>query len=274
MAKTADEFAGKVRKCIGFGAPKGSGKTTFYLSQQGIILDLMFDLGSVTVPPGKPASDVFVQDYPDTATYDLSKTSVERKRGLGDKVAKDLLAIVDGFKSSKDIITLSDGSSVKKPDALVLDGMTRLDEILVDLICAINGVSDPTGLAGGGTLKFYGDRLNRLRKLFTMVISLPINVACITWEDVILKKDDKGNVISRTIEPDLGGKLNVIGAGYFDSCLYHYHDGGKYMVRTKPTPEIGKIGVRGSYGLASPIDVTIDVKTPSSPYERVFGVSK
>lgn len=265
------------RKCLGFGPPKGAGKTTFYLNMPQPLLDFQFDLGSVTVPPGVDPNGVFVQDFVDDTIVDISKPHVQRKREIGDKLAKDLVALLESFKSGKDIVKLSDGSTCPKPASLLLDGATRMDEIIVDLICAINGITDPTdmpsksGNIGGGTMKFYGDRLNRLKKLFAMVISLPINVALTTWEDVQVKKDNQGNITQRLIEPDLGGKLNLIGPGYFDSSLYHYFDGGKYLVRTKPTPEIGKIGVRGSYGLDAVIDVTIDNKRPD-PYQRVFGV--
>lgn len=264
------------RKCLGFGPPKGAGKTTFYLNMPQPLLDFQFDLGSVTVPPGVDASGIYVQDYVDDTVVDLSTSTVKRRREVGDKLAKDLVALLDSFKSGRDIVTLSDGTRCPKPASLLLDGATRMDEIIVDLICAINGIADPTdmpsksGNAGGGTMKFYGDRLNRLKKLFSMVISLPINVALTTWEDVQVKKDSQGNITSRIIEPDLGGKLNLIGPGYFDSSLYHFFDAGMYKVRTKPTPEIGKIGVRGAYNLESVIDVTIKPGA-MNPYERVFG---
>jgi hypothetical protein len=267
------------RKCLGFGPPKGAGKTTFYLNMPQPLLDFQFDLGSVTVPPDVDPNGIFVQDFVDNTVVDISTNVVKRRREIGDKLAKDLVALLESFKSTTDIVKLSDGTTCPKPASLLLDGASRMDEIIVDLICAINGIADPTdmpsksGNAGGGTMKFYGDRLNRLKKLFAMVISLPINVALTTWEDVQVKKDGQGNIVSRLIEPDLGGKLNLIGPGYFDSSLYHYFDGGKYLVRTKPTPEIGKVGVRGMYNLDSIIDVTIK-QGAVNPYERVFGNGK
>ena len=267
------------RKCLGFGPPKGAGKTTFYLYMPQPILVFQFDLGSITVPPGVNPNEVYVHDYPDNEAVDLSANSLKRKRELGDKLAKDLVAFVNGFKSTTDIITLSDGTSCKKPASVLFDGGTRMDDILIDLICAINGISDPTdmpskaGISGAGTQRFYSDRLTRIKKLFNMAISVPCNVGMSTWEDIKVKTDPKGNIVSRTIEPDLGGKLNILGPGSFDSCIYHYHDAGKYLVRTKPTPEISRLGVRGDYNLAPIIDVTI--KDGSiNPYERVFGNGK
>jgi hypothetical protein len=270
------EFNG--RKSLGFGMPKGAGKTTFYLTMPLPILDFQFDLGSATAPPGVDANQIYVQDYCDNEAVDLSSQSLKRKRELGDRLAKDLVALLESFKSSKDIVRLSDNTTCPKPKSILLDGGTRLDEILIDLLCAINAVSDPTdmpsksGNVGGGTLRFYNDRLNRLRKLFAMVISLPVNVSMTTWVDIKNKTDNQGNVISRTITPDLGGKLNIIGPGMFDSCLYHFYEGGKYCVRTKPTPESEVLGIRNAYNLAPVIDVTIlkDDKRPL-PYERVFG---
>ena len=283
MAKLASEqTTTNGRKVVGFGKPKGSGKTTFYTSAavtKKPMLIMQFDLGSITLPPGVNPNDVYIQDYPDDTVVNLAETSVKRKREVGDRVAKDLVAVLEGFKTGKDIIKFSDNTTVPRPNALFFDGAVRLDEIIVDLICAINGIADPTdmpsksGSLGGGTMKFYSDRLNRIRKLFTMIISLPIDVYMATWEDAKHKKDTQGNILSSTYEPDLGGKLNILGPGMFDSCLYHYNDAGRYMVRTKPTPEIGLLGVRGKYGLASPIDVTIkdDDKSGLTPYQKVFG---
>lgn len=280
MAKSAAEQQMiNGRKVVGFGKPKGSGKTTFYLTGRKPLLVLQFDLGSVTMPPGVDPNTVFIQDYPDDVFVDLSAASVKRRRELGERVAKDLLAILEGFKAGGETIKLGDGSTIPRPEALLIDGAVRLDEIMIDMICAINGINDPsdmpskTGNIGGGTMKFYNDRLNRLRKLFTMVISLPIDVYMATWEDAKHKRDAQGNITSSIYEPDLGGKLNILGPGMFDSCLYHYHEAGRYMVRTKPTSEIGLVGVRGRYDLPPTIDVTIDPKDKSglSPYEKVFG---
>jgi len=265
-------------KCLGFGEPKGAGKSTFYLTAPLPILDLQFDLGSVTIPPGVDANQVFVQDYPDDTIVDLSTAAVKRRRENGDKVAKDLVALLESFKNGTDIVKLSDGTSCPKPKSLLLDGGERLDQILIDLICAINGITDPSLMpnksgAGVNSLAFYNDRLGRLRKLFTMIISLPINVNMTTWADIQFKKDAGGNVISKTLEPALGGKLNIVGPGMFDSCIFHYHDAGKYLVRTKPSPEIGRLGIRDDYRKdITIIDVTIDPdgKKPL-PYDRVFG---
>lgn len=279
MKPASEQKAFNGNKGLGFGEPKGAGKTTFYLTAPLPILDLQFDLGSITIPPGVNRDMVYVQDYPDDTIVDLSTNTVKRKREVGDKVAKDLVALLESFKNGTDIVKLSDGTTCPKPKSLLLDGGERLDQILIDLICAINGITDPTlmpsknGNIGGGTMAFYSDRLNRLRKLFSMVISLPINVHMTTWADIQVQKDKGGNVISKTMEPALGGKLNIVGAGMFDSCIYHYHDAGKYLVRTKPTSEIARLGIRDDYRKdISVIDVTIDLEGKKPlPYERVFG---
>lgn len=277
MKPASEQKASNGVKCLGFGEPKGAGKTTFYLTAPLPILDLQFDLGSVTIPPGVDKNLVFVEDYLDTAAVDLSLKSVKRQRLLGDKLAKDLMCLLESFKNGTDIVKLSDGNTCPKPKSLLLDGGERLDQILIDLICAINGINDPSEMpnksgTGVNSLAFYNDRLNRLRKLFTMVISLPINVNMTTWADIQFKKDASGNILSKTMEPALGGKLNIVGPGMFDSCIYHYHDAGKYLVRTKPSPEIGRLGIRDDYRKdITIIDVTIDLdgKKPS-PYDRVF----
>jgi hypothetical protein len=277
MKKASEQQEFNGRKCLGFGAPKGGGKTTFYITAPQPNLVFQFDLGSVTVPPGVDPDLVFVQDYVDYEGVDLSGKTIKRKRELGDRLAKDLLCLLESYKSSKDYVTLSDGTTCPKPGSILLDGAPRMDDILVDLICAINGIDDPTsmpdrqGNTGRGTMRFYSDRLTRLKNLFKMVIGLPVPVNMTAWEDVILRKDAQGNVLSKTVEPNLGGQLNIIGPGYFDSCIYHYFDGGKYLVRTKPTPEAAKLGIRDAYNLPAVIDVTISDKNSILPYQRVFG---
>jgi hypothetical protein len=276
MLKATEQQSFNGRKCLGVGEPKGAGKTTFYLTAPQPSLVFQFDLGSVTVPPGVDSSQVYVQDYVDYEGVDLAGKTMKRKRELGDRLAKDIVCLLDSYKSNKDIVTLSDGTTCPKPGSILLDGAARMDDILVDLLCVINGIDNPTsmpdkmGNAGRGTMRFYGDRLNRLKTLFTMVIGLPIPVNMTAWADIKVKRDVQGNEVSKTIEPNLGGQLNVIGPGYFDSCIYHYYEAGKYLVRTKPIPEFSKIGIRNCYNLPAVIDVTID-STKALPYQRVFG---
>jgi len=282
MAQRADQIRQNRKwKYLSFGPPKGAGKTSFAMTAPGNKLVLQYDLGSTTIPPGVNPQTVWVQDYPETDRKVLNgqKDKWNRSKVNYEHVIKDLDAVVESFEAGKQEITFWDGTKAPLPDTLILDGLVRLDTIIVDGFCAINNICDPgdamdsKGKVGGGTQKFWGRRLSNISKMFSLVISLPCNVAALTWEDIKMVKDDFGNIVSQTKEPDIGGKLNVWGPGLFDGCIYQYSAGGKYYVRTQSTPEIQRVGFRDAYGFDALIDVTIDPKKPDPilPFEKVFG---
>lgn len=269
------------KKGMSFGAPKGSGKSSFWMTAPGKKLVLQYDLGASTFPPGTNPEDFYIQTYPDLDSAGL-RTGIKtdkwgKSKEVYAKVITDIDNIVTAFRDGKQIITLHDGSTVPLPDTLILDGLVRLDTIIVDGFCAMNNITDPgeamdsRGKVGGGTQKFWGRRLANLNKLFSLVISLPCHVGLITWEDVKTQLDNQGNLTVLSRDPDIGGRLNVWGPGLMDACFYHYGQGGKFFVRTQPTQEIQRVGLRNSYGLDPVIDVTIDPtgKLPL-PWNRVF----
>jgi len=267
-------------KWLSFGPPKGSGKSTFAMTAPGKKLVLQYDLGSSTFPPGTNPEDFWIQTYPDLDSKGMERGKTSDKWGrskeIYTKVVTDLDAVVQAFAQGKQEIELHDKSKVPLPDTLILDGLVRLDNIIVDGFCAINNIADPgdmmdaRGKVGGGTQKFWGRRLSVFNRLFTLTISLPCHVGAITWEDVKTSMNERGQLEVIGREPDIGGKLNVWGPGMFDACIYHYPAGGRYMVRTQPTTEISRINVRNVYNLDPVIDVTIDAKNPTLPFERVF----
>ncbi len=267
-------------KWLSFGPPKGSGKSTFAMTAPGTKLVLQYDLGSSTFPPGVDPGQIWVQNYPDLDSKGLKTASDKwaRSKETYGKVVTDLDAIVQAFTQNKTEIVLHDQSKVPLPDTLILDGLVRLDNIIVDGFCAINNISDPgdmldsRGKVGGGTQKFWGRRLSVFNKLFSLVISLPCHVGAITWEDVKMNQDDRGQLQVLSREPDIGGKLNVWGPGMFDACIYHYPQAGKYWVRTQPTSEIQRISIRNTYNIPPVVDVTIDPAKPGDklPFNRVF----
>jgi len=269
-------------KWLSFGPPKGSGKSTFAMTAPGKKLVLQYDLGASTFPPGTNPEDFWIQTYPDSDRTALQQGATSdkwtRSKDVYTKVVKDLDAVVEAFNSNKQEIKLHDDSIVPLPDTLILDGLVRLDNIIVDGFCAINNIKDPgdamdsRGKAGGGTQKFWGRRLSVFNKMFSLVISLPCHVGALTWEDVKTSMDDRGSLQVVSRDPDVGGKLNVWSPGLFDGCFYHYSQGGKFFVRTQPTSEITRVGLRNCYGVDPVIDVTIDPTKPNLPlpFNRVF----
>lgn len=265
-------------KWLSFGAPKGSGKSTFAMTAPGTKLILQYDLGSSTFPPGVNPADCWVQTYPETDRKMLKAAATTdkwaRSKATYTKVITDLDAIVEAFDTGAKEIKLHDGTIVPMPDTLILDGLVRLDSIIIDGFCAINNIADPgdmldsKGKVGGGTQKFWGRRLNTFNKLFSLVISLPIHVGALTWEDV-KTSNDNGTIRIVSREPDVGGKMNVWSPGMFDACFYHSSEGGRFLIRTQPTSEIQRVGLRGRYSLPPTVDVTINEKD-KLPFDRVF----
>lgn len=270
-------------KWLSYGPPKGSGKSTFAMTAPGKKLVLQYDLGASTFPPGTNPADFWVQTYPDHDAAGIKSGSDKwnRTKVTYGAVVTDLNNVVEAFNKKADEITLFDGSKVPLPDTLILDGLVRLDNIIVDGFCAINNISDPgdaldsRGKVGGGTQKFWGRRLSVFNKLFSLAISLPCHVGAITWEDVKTTMDDRGQMQVLSRDPDVGGKLNVWSPGLFDGCFYHCNLNNRFMVRTAPTSEITRVGLRNTYGLDALIDVTIDPKKLGDkdylpPFNRVF----
>lgn len=279
MAKRGDEErSSRVWKYLAFGPPKGAGKSTLAMTGPGTKLVLQYDHGSTSIPPGVDPTSVYIQKYPDVDPSGISGKTDKWKRGkvVYEHVITDIDNIVTAFEKGAADIVLHDNTHVPKPDMLILDGLVRLDNIIVDGFCALNNIADPgdaldsRGKAGGGTQKFWGRRLSSINKLFSLVVSLPIHVAALTWENVFESKDAQGNVISRTRNPDIGGRLDVWGPGMFDGSIYQYSQAGKFFVLTQPTSEIERIGIRDLYGAPPRVDVTIDPNKPL-PFERVFG---
>jgi len=253
------------------------------MTAPGKKLVLQYDLGASTFPPGTKPEDFWIQTYPDHDSLGIKSTSDKwnRTKVTYAAVITDIDNIVQAFNKGADEIVLHDKSIVPIPDTLILDGLVRLDTIIVDGFCAINNIMDPgdaldsRGKVGGGTQKFWGRRLSVFNKLFSLAISLPCHVAAITWEDVKTTMNERGQLEVLGREPDVGGKLNVWSPGLFDGCFYHCNIGGKFMVRTAPTSEIARVGLRNTYGMDALIDVTIDAKTVGNkdykqPFDRVF----
>lgn len=282
MAHRGDEIRVERKwKYVSFGAPKGGGKTTLAMTAPGTKLVLQYDLGSTSIPPGVDPKSVYVQTYPDSDHSGLKKDSDKWTRGkkVYGEVITDIDNVITAFEKKASEVVMHDGTKVPLPEVLILDGLVRLDNIIVDGFCAINNISDPgdaldsKGKVGGGVQKFWGRRLSNINKLFGLAVSLPIHVAALTWESIYELKDAQGNVVSRKRTPDIGGRLDVWGPGMFDGCIYQYSEAGRFYVRTQSTGEIERLGIRDCYNALPVYDVTIDSAKPGEPlpFEKVFG---
>lgn len=256
----------KNRTVLLAGPPKGAGKTTFALSFPTPILVQSFDLGLLSIPPGVDPTQVAVVAYHDVTRSLGEDGKSHPKQDLYAKLLRDLQVAYDSVKSGKGI-KLPDGSEFPPPRTLVADGLSRLDTMLVDGQCALQGVAYPEDIPDKQRFGFWGRRLRDVLTATQQFASLDCNVALTSWVGERMDKDGKPTGVWY---PDIGGKMDILGAGIVGAALYCYGRGGRYYVRTKADGIYPWVGVRGNYDAVNEIDVTIEPGKPL-PFERVFG---
>lgn len=272
MQKLSDWKPGTHRKVFLAGRPKSAGKTTFAMSAPGRKMVFQYDLGSAVIPPGVDPATVAYKNYEAAdVNMDLTTDRWKRPQNVGEDIIKDVQALKDGFRKGGPIIL--DGSEHELPDTIILDGLTEMTSIIVDWILAVNKKVEPEDFIGASgnanNYKLWMKRKEVMRTIFHSVIPLPANVIMIAWEAPEMK-DQKA---TGAILPDIGGALDNMVSGKVDAalrCYASYQGAPKYLVQTQPDGIREWVGVRGAFGLASPIDVTITPANKTLPWDRVF----
>jgi hypothetical protein len=167
---------------------------------------------------------------------------------------------------------LAGGKEFPPPDNIVLDGVSRLNNMLVDGQCAMNNTMDTADLSKEQRFAFWGRRLRDMLTIVEQFGCLPCNVILTCWIEE--KKDGDGKP-TNVFYPDVGGKMDQLTPGEMSNAIYGYSQQGRFFVRTKADGSMPWIGLRDQYRGVSPIDVTIEGKAGErSPWSRVFGESK
>lgn len=264
MKKASDLEQKKGRVTLAFG-PVGAGKTTLIASQPTPHLILACDAGNVTIPPGVNRDEVYIEEFHEaTRKFNNEGKTVP----IGDiyrKTVKRLHEIYTALASSG---TLMDDTGKPLPTlvSISIDGVYRLNQMLVDGQCVLNNVNEP-GEMGNKTMKFWGSRLLSVMTIFNQFAGLGINVGFTTWERI--ETNDDGNPTGRKY-PHIGGQMDIVGAGLADAVLYCYRQGGRYMARTKSDGMIQGCKVRNNFTLPDTLDVTIE-KDGKLPYQKLWG---
>jgi hypothetical protein len=253
------------------GMPKGAGKTTLALSAPQPTIVVACDLGRISIPPGVDRSKVLVLPYQDLTRVMEESGTTKPKRDIYVKLTKDLFNIYTSVKA-QNAIKLEDGKEFPPPATIVLDGVSRLNNMLVDGLCAMNNIDEPTFAVGdkGKAFAFWGKRLRSILTIVEQFASLPCNVVLTTWVDQ--QKDSEGKPTNVWL-PDVGGKMDIVASGTVGAALYLFSRMGKFYARTKPDGMYNWCGVRDKYDLKEEIDITIEKGQPS-PWERIFGGGK
>lgn len=263
------------------GMPKGAGKTTLALSVANTkaprTVIIACDLGKLSIPPGVDPKNVLVLPYQNLTRefFDaqLGVVGAGHSRPVKDvylKLTGDFFQIYDSIKNDK-AIKLSNGTEFLPPQNLILDGMARLNQMLVDGQCALNGIADPSDL-DNKAFKFWGKRLRDTLCIVEQFVCLPVNVILTTWIDQVKSADGQPTGVWL---PDIGGKMDLLTAGTVGAAILAYSERAgdtlSYKVRTKPDGSYPWIGVRDVYTMPATIDVTITGRPTEKPaWDRIF----
>lgn len=252
------------------GAPKGAGKTTLALSvgkPDDYTAVVACDLGKLSVPPGRSRERILVIPYQDlTREFTADGGHSRPKLDVFKRLTGDLYTIYKAVKEQS-AIPLRDGKEFPPPQNIILDGMSRLNTMLVDGQCALNNIDDPSDL-DNKAFKFWGKRLRDALTIVEQFAGLPCNVVMTTWIDQVKNADGSATGIWY---PDVGGKMDMLTAGTVGAAMLAYSRQGEFFVRTKADGQYPWIGVRDRYNLQSEINVTVK-GTPGEvpPWQRIF----
>lgn len=252
------------------GEPKGAGKTTFALSAPGPKVVLAFDLGRLSIPPGINRDETLVIPYQDLTRVMQDQGTTQPVKDVYLKLTRDLYAVYLAIKNQTTLKFEHEGKEVEfpTPRTVVLDGASRLNNMLVDGQCALNNIAEPSFDVGakGAAFKFWGTRLRNVLTLTEQFASLPCVVVITCWIDAEKREQQP----TGRWFPDLGGKMDLLGAGTVGAALYAYSRGGKFYVKTKADAAYPWLGIRDDYKTPSDVEVTIEPGKPL-PFEKVFG---
>ena len=187
-------------------------------------------------------------------------------RDVSQDFTKDYIEIAGKIRNQVPL-TDENGKDLFVPKTVVIDGMTRLNGMMVDSQCLRQGIAEPIGLTKGQGYQFWGGRLTLAKTFWEVFLALHCNVVMTAWEEGM--KDKEGNLTGQKC-PDVGGKLDVWGAGYVDASLYCYVQAGRFKVRTKGDGLIQGCGVRDKYALDDVIDVTLDKGKGELLYDKIW----
>jgi AAA domain-containing protein len=269
---TANEWKAQTMETVMLaGEPKGSGKTTFatsavYGTRRGIIVAC--DLGKLSIPPNVKKENLLVLPYQEL-TREIKEGHSNPVRDIYLKLTGDLYEIYRSVKDQR-AIKLTDGKEFAPPDVVVLDGMSRLNNMLVDGQCALNNIADPSDL-DNKAYKFWGKRLRDVLTIVEQFASLPCDVVMTSWVDEQKNSDGTGTGV---FYPDVGGKMDKLTPGETSNAIYGFSRQGKFYVKVKADGKHPWIGLRSNYNIpqSGEVDVTITGAAGElSPWQKVFG---
>jgi len=256
----------------------GSGKSNLASFAPTPIANLLFDKDSPAAAPGTDTSQMYYKTYP-PAEVELDKDSYKRAKNVAQAIIEDVQAIKNHFVRGDALkIKMMDGSVEEwpTPATLLIEGGATIAQHFLNRILTIHNKTRVEEF--DNRYMAYDLRLQTLTDFYDMVLRLPCNKIVTTWpaeETKTEKVNGKVEAIKTGIlRPSLGGKLDMEGAGKFDSSLYCYSDNGKFYVRTRNNAKFQGFKLGGVYGAQEIIEVTLDSKQSINPWTKIFGGGK
>ena len=263
MQRLSDLEKGKGRVVGAFGGV-GTGKTCLLLSQPTPHLVLACDTGSLTIPPGIDRTQIFVEEFHLPTRQFNNEGKTTPIRDIYTTTVRRLHEIYTAIATGKPLLD-SGGNSLPSLASVSIDGVYRLNQMLIDGQCVLNNVNEP-GEMGKHTMKFWGSRLLSMMTILNQFAGLSLNVGFTTWERI--ETNDQGNPTGRVF-PHIGGQMDIVGAGLADAMLYCFIRNGKYFVRTQSDGMIQGCKVRNNFSMPPVIDITIGVDGVL-PYQKLW----
>lgn len=263
MQKLSEMESSKGKVTLAFG-PVGTGKTLLIMGQPTPHLALACDTGNLTVPPGINKDDIFVEQFHIPTREFNAVGQTTPIQDIYRKTVRRLHEIYTAISTGAPLLDVS-GHAIPTLASISIDGVYRLNQMLVDGQCVLNNVNEP-GDMGPKTMKFWGSRLLSIMTIFNQFAGLGINVGFTTWERI--ETNDEGNPTGRRF-PHIGGQMDIVGAGLADAVVYCYIQNGKYMIRTKSDGLIQGCKVRNVFTLPDTIDVTLG-QDGVLPYQKLW----
>lgn len=259
------------------GMPKGAGKTSLVMSMAKTATPrtvvIACDLGKLSIPPGIDPANVLVLPYQELTREFFEgvpgTVGIGHSKPLKDvylRLTGDFYQIYNSIKNDQ-AIKLRNGTEFLPPQNLILDGVARLNAMLVDGQCALNGIADPSDL-DNKAFKFWGKRLRDTLTIIQQFACLPVNVGLTTWIEQV--KDAEGKPTGVWL-PDIGGKMDLLTAGTVGAALLSFSKSdGTFHVRTRADGMYPWLGVRDVYGMPAEIDVTIRPGDKEGAWDKIF----
>jgi hypothetical protein len=252
------------------GQPK-LGKTTFATSAPTPTVIVACDLGKLSIYPGANRDEILVLPYQELTREMGDLGTSNPKKDVFVQLMRDLAAISRSIKAGEPL-KLEDGTEFPTPKTVILDGFTRLNDMLVDGKLALSGKSYVEDLEKQIRFNFWGKRATDIYTQIQQYASLKkCHVVITSWIQAEMKTDMTGQSVETGVWlPSIGGKNNLRTAGVVSNAVVVESKGGKYVVRTKPNSKYPWLGLRDNFVTPEEVDVTY-VAGGKSPWEKVYG---